>query len=354
MTDQRTLLLINFRSADLTRRAIQSARASSSDPLEVIVVDNSRETETLGSVGAELVIASPRNLGFAGGINLGATRANGDVLIIANPDVVFQSEAIDRLADSLRGDVGMSGPRLSWDEAGEWIMPPAESHGRGAKLSEALSTRWRGWNARRARQRLRRRMEFWSLNAPARVDAISGAVMCLRRDTLKMLGGFDERYPLYFEEIDFMRRLRRRGSAIEYQPAARCRHLYNQSAGQTTGAQTSYVASEEIFHRRWSGGWFVSLVGRIAVAPIGSEPLADGTSLGVRIDQPETVLIEASPLRNFDVAVGHFPRTREVVVPSEIWRDYRGEHLYLRVVDRNSLEVRREYAFRKATKISGP
>ena len=354
MTSQRTLLIVNFQSAELTRRAIQSARASSSEPLEVIVVDNSSESGRLGVAGADLVIPSPQNVGFAGGINLGAGKAHGDILVIANPDVVFQGSAIDRLAEALRGEVGMSGPRLSWDEAGDWIMPPAEPHHRGEKLSEALATRSRRWNARRSRRRLRRRMEFWSLTKPTRVEAISGAVMCLRMDTLRKLGGFDERYPLYFEEIDFMRRLHREGLAVEYHPGARCRHLYNQSAGQTPAAADSYVASEEIFHRQWSGDWFVSLVGRIAVGELTPEREADHSERSVTLDDPETVLIEASPLRSFDVAVGHTPRAWVVAVPSEIWDDYRGSHLYLRVVDRRTLAVRSQYVFHKATKISAP
>ena len=69
-----TLIIVNYHSSTLTARAIETARATTSAPLHVIVVDNSCDSDEVGaldSVGADDVIAAPDNLGYAGGANLG-------------------------------------------------------------------------------------------------------------------------------------------------------------------------------------------------------------------------------------------------------------------------------------------
>src|SRR5882724_5631981 len=123
----RSLLIVNYRSAPLALDAIRTARAASSQPLQVVVVDNSvdpSEVELLHR-DADVVIASPRNLGYAGGINLGRRACDGEVVIVSNPDVRFGEMAIDRLVEV---DAAVAGPALFWDDRHEWMLPPAELH----------------------------------------------------------------------------------------------------------------------------------------------------------------------------------------------------------------------------------
>src|SRR3954468_14220686 len=104
-----SLLVINYRSAHLAPGAIRTARASSSVPLQVIVVDNSCQSEEAESLRpiADVMIAAPRNLGYAGGINAGRRACDGDVIVVSNPDVRFGDHAIDRLVDT---DAAVAGP----------------------------------------------------------------------------------------------------------------------------------------------------------------------------------------------------------------------------------------------------
>jgi hypothetical protein len=182
-------------------------------------------------------------------------------------------------------------------------------------------------------------MRFWSLREPTEVPAVSGAIMAIRPSAFDRAGGFDERFPLYFEEIDFVRRLRGR---VLYVPAARCRHIYNQSAGISPEAKARYAQSEIEYLSKWSGRRFSRLVKALErpLQPASARPL-EGDA--IPIDRPD-VLVEASPLASFDNAAGYFPSTKRVSIPPEVWDAYRGDALYLRVIETRSATVLATYA----------
>jgi GT2 family glycosyltransferase len=336
-----SLLVINFHSASLAADAIRTARAASSRPLQTVVVDNSDdpvEVEALRGM-ADVVIAAPRNLGYAGGINAGRRSCDGEVIVVSNPDVQFGDDAIDQLADA---GAAVAGPALFWDEAHRWMLPPADLQTRSEVIDRVIASRSRTWAGRRDRRRFVARVAFWSLDKPTRVRALSGAVMAVRADALDAAGGFDERFALYFEENDFLRRVH---GDVVYVPAARCRHLYNQSAAGPNEAGMLYAQSEVRYLRKW-GGHFAKRFEQhrrhfSAKGRMGESVLP--------FDR-DSVVIEASPLASFETAAGHFGND-VVDVPDEIWSTYRGEVLYLRAVDRRSGRVLHTWA--KARSLRG-
>ncbi|MEA2342195.1 MAG: hypothetical protein QOF63_364, partial [Thermoanaerobaculia bacterium] len=253
-----SLLVINYRSSALAVDAIATARVASSLPLQVIVVDNSvdvAEADALRPV-ADTVITSLRNLGYAAGINAGRRLCDGDVIVVSNPDVRFGEQSIDRLLDA---DAAVAGPALFWDDADRWMLPPAELHTRREVIDRVFASRSRAWARRRERRRFRQRVAFWSLDQTTRVHALSGAVMAIRANAFDAAGGFDERFPLYFEENDFLRRVK---GDIVYVPSARCRHLYNQSAAGSAEAASQYARSELLYLRKWGGAFAKRFEGR--------------------------------------------------------------------------------------------
>lgn len=333
----RSLLIINYHSALLAEEAIRTARAASSQPLQIVVVDNSisgSEVEILRP-HADAVIAAPRNLGYAGGINAGRAACDGDVIIVSNPDVWFGAASIDLLVDA---GAAVSGPALFWDGGFQWMLPPAELHTAGEVADRVLASRSRVWARRRDRRRFFTRVSFWSLQTPTTVRALSGAVMAIRADAFDAAGGFDTRFPLYFEENDFLRRVR---GAIAYVPAARCRHLYNQSAGESAEASSFYAQSEQLYLRKW-GGSFIKRYEK--PTSLDANPRLDPSGVrGLSFDDGD-VVVEASPLPNFENAAGYFTSDPYADVPPEVWRAYRGDVLYLRAVQRKSGRLLRSWA----------
>ncbi|MGA8808806.1 MAG: glycosyltransferase family 2 protein [Thermoanaerobaculia bacterium] len=320
-----SLLVINYRSSALAVDAIATARAASSRPLQVIVVDNSvdaAEADALHHV-ADIVIASPRNLGYAAGINAGRRSCDSDVLVVSNPDVRFGEQSIDRLLDA---NAAVAGPALFWDDAYRWVLPPAELHTRREVIDRVFASHSRSWARRRERRRFRERVAFWSIEQATRVRALSGAVMAIRASAFDIAGGFDERFPLYFEENDFLRRVK---GDIVYVPSARCRHLYNQSAAGSPDAAALYAKSELLYLRKWGGAFAKRFEGDLESSAAASGESGD-------------VVLEASPLANFETAAGHFGNDLTDIA-DDIWNAYRGDVLHLRAVDRQTGRVLRSW-----------
>jgi hypothetical protein len=206
------------------------------------------------------------------------------------------------------------------------MLPPAELHMRREVIDRVIATRSRAWARRRERRRFLQRVAFWSLDQTTRVRALSGAVMAIRASAFDAAGGFDERFPLYFEENDFLRRVK---GDIVYVPSARCRHLYNQSAAGSAEAASLYARSELIYLRKWGGAFAKRFEGTLQPASAGGGDSDD-------------IVIEASPLASFETAAGHFG-SDVADVSDDIRNTYRGDVLYLRAVERRTGRVLRSW-----------
>jgi N-acetylglucosaminyl-diphospho-decaprenol L-rhamnosyltransferase len=334
---QRALVVVNYRSSSLALQAIRSARAASSEPLLVVVVDNSADASEADVLRAacDTLLTPAQNLGYAAAINLARRSVGAELMIVANPDVIFDQGALDAL------DIGVpvAGPALFWDDAHSWMLPPAGTYTAASRLDAALATRSRLWARARDRRRFRHRVEFWSLNAPTRVESISGAVMAIRTDLFDRLGGFDERFFLYFEETDFLRR----AGEVWYVPGSRCRHIYNQSAAGSPEAARHYAESERRYLEKWNGVLATRLIKALELEAAPPEPLAAGD---IQLDR-DGVVVEVSPQATFDTAAGFFPCQSSVEIPHEIWTSYRSGLLWIRVVERASGAVLATYSRRR-------
>lgn len=335
-----SLLVVNYRSAALAVDAVRSARAATKDALHVVIVDNScDETEASALRShADVLLVSPRNLGYAGAINFGRPHCRGEIAIVTNPDVLFFASAIDELAAALLPPArAVAGPALYWDDGRQWMLPPSDRQNLRGKIDEIVASRWAAWSRMRDRRRFQQRFRFWTLTGTTPVDALSGAVMAIRLRDFDEIGGFDERFALYFEETDFLRRLRRKRREIAYVPAAQCRHVYNQSAGaEESRAAALYEASGQLYYAKWYGRPIARALDRLA-RPLPPWPAESGTTT-LQLPRPGLV-VEASPLASFSTAAGHLASSTTVALPAEVLRSFRGTGLYLRVVDPRSAEV---------------
>jgi N-acetylglucosaminyl-diphospho-decaprenol L-rhamnosyltransferase len=327
-----SLLVINFRASALAVNAIRTAREATSAPLDVVVVDNSLDSAEADGLRdyADTLIVSTANRGYAGGINDGMRACRGDRIVISNPDVLFAADAVDRLCAEL-DNAAVSGPALYWDDALRWHLPPGDLATGREMLDTILAARSHEWRAQWDSRRIRKRIRHWQLSRTTRVSMLSGAVLAVRRDAFERAGGFDERFALYFEENDFLRRIADRRMTIVHVPSAKCRHIYDQSASQVAEeAATRFAESQRRYLEKWNGPFAASAMLRFQrplppLAPQAHDPsLPIATSPGM--------LIEASPLPTFATAAGWFATEERVVLPPEILASLRGD-LYLREVD---------------------
>jgi N-acetylglucosaminyl-diphospho-decaprenol L-rhamnosyltransferase len=218
--------------------------AASSLEAEVWYVDCASEDDSLALVERHFpmvcVIASEKNLGFAGGnnaafqaIGLGPEhRASDDLpaaVYLLNPDTITQPGATRTLFDALIADpdVGMVGARLSYAD-GAFQHSAFRFPGLGQLWAEFFPLPGR---LIEGRFNGRYPMRLYDSGRPFDVDCILGATMMVRAEALQAVGTFDEGYFMYVEEIDLAWRMRQAGWVVRCAPNAHVVHLGGQSTG---------------------------------------------------------------------------------------------------------------------------
>jgi GT2 family glycosyltransferase len=198
-----SIVMLSWNAADFTRLAVESIRAVTRYPHEIIVVDNGSDEPTLRvleSLAADhgvRVVHNGSNLGFGGGMNVGMAHARGDVVVILNNDVIVTEGWLEDMIGALesRRTVGCTAPRSN-QVASEQILavPYADDvamHRFAAERRRALQGR--GYVAHR----------------------VVGFCLCLDRKVIDEIGGFDPRYGLgNFEDDDLAVRIRAAGWGI--------------------------------------------------------------------------------------------------------------------------------------------
>lgn len=221
MSDTRILLsaiVLNYRSPRDTVKCVQALRKQTiADAMEILVVDNHSDDESMGFIRAQLsglprvrIIEERENLGYGRGNNAASHLAQGEYLLILNPDNVLPPDGAAIMLDALKADpnAGVVGPALVYPDGS--VRPSAR---RFPSPRDLLSKRMfpGPWHA--AYEEERKRLT----SAPAvDVDWLVGACLLLRTDLYKELGGFDERFFLFFEDIDLCRRIHALGKKVLY------------------------------------------------------------------------------------------------------------------------------------------
>jgi GT2 family glycosyltransferase len=173
----------------------------------VIVVDNGGDVEA--REGVTLVTPS-ENLGFAGGCNFGARRANGDALVFLNPDTVVAPGALAELVRPLEDStIGIVSARLR-------LLDQPELLNSAGNEVHVTGISWAGRYGEPAE----------SVTELRDVAFPTGAAMAIRRDLFEELGGFTEELFMYQEDLELGWRVRLRGLRVVVNPAADVYHEY--------------------------------------------------------------------------------------------------------------------------------
>jgi GT2 family glycosyltransferase len=223
-----SVITVNFNAGDHLVAGVRAVLASTA-PVEVFVVDNG---STDGSLGAlrEAVDGDPRahvlvngaNLGFAKANNRALAEAQGEWLLILNPDCLVQADTVARMRDAMmrQAAAGMAGCLIlnpdGTEQAGcrREAPTPAKALVRAIGLGRVV--RRLGLEGTGARDFVRQGEPLPS-HAVA-VEAISGAFMFVRREALEKVGPLDEGYFLHCEDLDWCERFRRAGFEVLFVP----------------------------------------------------------------------------------------------------------------------------------------
>lgn len=332
------VVLVHYHTPQLLRRAVdalQSDARRSGLELEGVVVDNGSRPADRALLAALpfRVLSAPDNLGYAGGANLGLTSTEADLAIVMNPDVVVLPGCLGALINALHGGAAVAGPRFYWDAERRFQLPPTEAVHRGEELLRLLAEGgglWCRWARRRWRRHSRR---FFLAEEPLPSFDLSGALLALRRDAWRRVGPMDTEYALYFEETDWLQRMRRDGQSCCFVPAAEAVHLYAQSTAKEGRAQQWFQDSQRRFRRRVYGRrWTAALEG--LGARLGVMADDDVTAEGWPKEAPSAGWLEvsASP-KGFPAAVRRLSVGESFEIPEAIRQRMSPGTYYVRRID---------------------
>lgn len=197
--------------------------------IQVVVVDNASSDESVGIVSdlQVQVVALEQNLGFGGGCNAGWRSSGAPYVLFLNPDARMTPDDVLRLVDVIeRTGAGAVAPRIV-DESGslEWSLrrfPEVRSIFGQALFAHRIFPN-AGWADEVIRERDRYEHE-----GPC--DWASGACLLVSRPLLDRLGGFDDGFFMYCEDVDLCCRIWQAGSAVVYTPEIVCIHAGGASA----------------------------------------------------------------------------------------------------------------------------
>jgi len=225
-------VIVSYNVVDLVLECIASLRTDGVE--QVVVVDNASSdgsVETLRRREPDVeVVALSRNLGYGTAANRGVARTTAPYVAVMNPDVVVEPGSTNALVDALDGDprLAVVGPRV--ESPGGDLYPSVRTF---PDLADAAGHAFFHfvWPANPFSRRYR--MLDWDHAAAADVDWVAGNHFLVRRRAWDEVGGFDESFFMYMEDVDLCWRLRRAGWRSGYEPAARVTHAIGRSTDQT-------------------------------------------------------------------------------------------------------------------------
>ncbi|MGV1034584.1 MAG: glycosyltransferase family 2 protein [Microbacteriaceae bacterium] len=251
------LLLVSYGSGDEIAACLTSLKNSTVQPKRVLVADNLGDealAKQLKPWAKQIELHTyPDNPGYGGAINrLMRTVPSGEVdwLLVVNPDVVFEPDALERLvagADS--SGVGSAGPRIL-DENRSVYPSARQVPSIGTGIGHALFGK--AWPSNPWTARYLNRV---SLDRPSAVGWLSGACVLVRTEAFASIGGFDESFFMYFEDVDLGYRLGLEGWENRYVPDAIVHH----SGGHSTKTRSAQMraahhrSAEQFLKHRYPG-----------------------------------------------------------------------------------------------------
>jgi GT2 family glycosyltransferase len=244
-----SVIIVSFNTRQITLDCLKALYADlGALRAEVLVVDNASADGSADAIRAAfpevVLIANDRNAGFGAANNLALRRAAGRFLLLLNSDAFVRPGALRAMIAYLEAhpEAGVVGPRLlngdgSLQRSCFRLPSPLRAWLDNLGISELAP----GHSALSGYGR-------WPHDSTRHVEFVSGACMCVRRETYDAVGGFDERFFMYAEESDWQRRIRDRGWQIAFHPDAVVTHLGGASgAGTAARVNPHFFASLDYF-----------------------------------------------------------------------------------------------------------
>jgi GT2 family glycosyltransferase len=267
------IVIVNWNSGHYLAECVASVIAHGGAALgKIVVVDNASSDGSLTAVAPDPrieTVCSSENLGFAKACNCGAARCSAPLILFFNPDARFLPGTLDAVQAYMQSaearGTGICGVRLT-DEAGRTHRACARLPSPGALAAHAL-----GLDMAFPRVFPPHYMLEFDHDSSRTVDQVMGAFFLVRRELFEALQGFDERFFVYYEEVDFSLRARQAGWQTWYLAEAAAFHAGGGTTDRVKATRLFYsVRSRLLYAQKHFSFWGTAAVFAVS---LGIEPL---------------------------------------------------------------------------------
>lgn len=235
-----SIIIVSYNVAAIMRDCLLSIARETSAAHEIIVIDNASTDESCAMVDREFpqahLIRNPENQGFAKANNQGLRIAQGEYVLFLNPDTVILDGAIDKMLALLQSHphIGLLGPH-TFNADGTTTQATALRHPSLVRAFHAHIPLWRlvpVWHPPLLGEYIPK--------DSGEVEIVKGSCMLMRTALAREIGGMNELYFMYSEEVDLCEAVRKRGLWVYYSTEAHIIHL--------GGASTEAVSDAMMIH----------------------------------------------------------------------------------------------------------
>lgn len=224
-------IIVGYRSLDYLKECIESIRLQKGVAFEIVVVDNDSRDGTdyyLNKLDTKNILLD-ENRGFGAAVNLGAQKAEYKYLFILNPDTTVPPDSLRKLFQfaELRGDFGLIAPALEYPDGRPQISARKLPRRRDFLLSRGSPLYRLGITGEKEAGYI-----MPDAGDSIEIPAVSATAIMIKKELFNEMGGFDERFFMYMEDIDLCRRIRERGLTVIFVPEVKIKHSWRKSSSK--------------------------------------------------------------------------------------------------------------------------
>ncbi len=242
--------IVTFNNMSTIAQTLQTLFEYTKDiDFKLYVVDNASTDGTADYIKNNFpeveLIVQEKNIGFGAGHNVVIEKINSKYHAVINPDIVLIENAIKKMADYMNEneDVGLLSPRIKFPDGRDQILGKRDPH-----FKYLLASRMRRDSNRHVLEEYA--MLDKGFEKPFDIENATGCFMLLRTECLKQIGGFDERYFMYFEDADITRELRKITRTVYY-PQAVVSHVWNRDSKRNYKLLAVHIHSMLKYYLKW-------------------------------------------------------------------------------------------------------
>ncbi|MCI0474560.1 MAG: glycosyltransferase family 2 protein [Ignavibacteria bacterium] len=242
-----SIIIINHNQKDFLERCIESVRQNLTGNYEIIVVDNSDNQDDYEIENVK-IIKSP-NRGFAHANNLASRYASGKYLLFLNADTEFRKDFVPYFCENFSGtEFGAAGLGLVYPDGSRQLSFWHENTFAGEIKNKKLEDGFKKKDDALIN-------EFFSGNSVKEVEWVSGAAMIIPKDIFESVGGFNEKFFLFYEDADICKRIQQKGHKILFIPFDGLVHFKGEYVNDKFAGDTYYHSkkSQLLYYRVHNG-----------------------------------------------------------------------------------------------------